>query len=306
VGLERFLKNFQEQPLNALPRARLDEWSGKAPPDERPLKDFDLDPELDKFHVTALGLKEPNDKAIQPHYRIRLSVTATDNNVETGPRVGQSKEKFTFLVVSEHELLAEIAKEEEGLHVKLEEALGRLKDAKIKLDKVAEELPNLPKEEFSPLARRTEELQEAIAKSWDVSREVHGDYKRILNELIANQVQKGMIDKVKDKIVEPLDFAIQGDFPHADDTMRELQKKLDAKVFDAPATEAARQALARVISRLEGVLEAMGDVSNINKLITVLIQIEKKEREQAEQLKDLLRKKTDDLIKSLEDKPKEK
>jgi hypothetical protein len=307
LPVKAFTDNFDKQFLRALPRVRLEELFTNEPPAEKLLKDFDLDPDRDTFNVAGLRLKEVDERVAQPHYRLRLSVTATDNNVETGPRVGQSKEKFTFLVVSENELLAEIAKEEEGLHVKLEEALNRLKDAKIKLDKVAQELPEAKPDELSPLARRTEELQEAIVKSWDVAREVHGDYKRILKELIANQVRVGMIGKVRDKICDPLDLAINGDFVAADETMRELQKKLDAKTSEPKMTEPAQQRLAAVIQRLEGVLEAMGDVSNINKLISALLQIEKSEREKAEQLQQILRKKEEDILKELGgEKPKEK
>jgi hypothetical protein len=304
--LKAFRDAFQGQFLKAVSRSRLDELLSKEPPAERLLKDFDLDPDRDTFNVGALGLKELDERAVQPHYRVRLSVTATDNNIETGPRTGQSKETFTFLVVSELELLAEIGKEEEGLHVKLEEAINRLKDAKIKLDKVAQELPEAKPEEFSPMARRTEELQEAIVKSWDVAREVHGDYKRILKELLANQVQAGMIAKVRDKICEPLDLAINGDFVAADETMRELQKKLEGKTSDPKATAAAQQRLAAVIARLEGVLEAMGDVSNINKLINTLLQIEKKEREEADRLHQILKDKEKELLEGGGTKPKDK
>src|SRR5262249_9054003 len=149
AALDTFEKLRREQTQQAVSRAKLDELL-RQPPVGALLKSFDLDPELEVFSVGKLGLKVADEKAVQPHYRLRLSVSATDNNIETGPGVGQSKEKFTFLIVSENELLAEIAKEEEGLHVKLEEAVNRLKDGKIKLDKVAQELPELKPDEFSP------------------------------------------------------------------------------------------------------------------------------------------------------------
>jgi hypothetical protein len=53
----------------------------------------------------------------------------------------------------------------------------------------------------------------------------------------------------------------------------------------------------------------MGDVTNINKLITALVQIEKTEREKADELRALYEKKSVELLQGDEkpkDKPKEK
>lgn len=270
------------------------------------LRDFEIDPDLEFFDVGKLSLKVTDEKAEQPKYRMRLWVAATDNNVETGPGVGLSKEKFSFLIVSENELLAEIAKEEEGLHLKLEEAVNRLKDGKIKLAKVAQDLPEAKPNEFSPLIRRSEEVEEAVGKSWDSSREVLNDYRRILKELKANLVQTGMINKVNDKICEPLDAAINTDFIGTDDALKEFHRKLDGAAADAKTLEVAQQRLQALIARLEDVLGAMGDVTTLNKLITALIQIEKSEREEYNRLQKLLKKQEEELLGPIDaPKPKE-
>jgi hypothetical protein len=276
-----------------------------APPRDVLLKDYTLDPDLEAFSVEPLGLKVADEKAAQPHYRLRLSVVATDNNIETGPRSSQSKERFTVLVVSEHELLAEIAKEEENLRIKLEDAINRLKDGKLKLEKVTQELPDLKPDEFSPLARRTEEIGESIVKSWDATREVFADYKRILKELKANRVQPGMINKVNDKICEPLDGAVSVDFVQSDESMHDFQKKLEEKSADRGAADLARQNLDRLINRLSGVLEAMADVTTINRIIEMLVKIEKGEREEYERLRKLLKQKQDEVLDNLSE-PKTK
>src|SRR5262249_53290051 len=157
-------------------------------------------------------------KEVQPRYRMRLWVTATDNNIESGPRSATSKEQFTFIIVSETELLAEIAKEEEGLHHKLEETVTKLKDGKVKLKQIARDLAasDLKPESYSPLAIRAQEIEETIGKGGDVSREILSDYERILKELDVNRVQQGMIKKVRDGIVEPLKTAGSDDFPNAE------------------------------------------------------------------------------------------
>src|SRR5207237_8222476 len=83
------------------------------PDDEEPTSGFDLQKIPQK-------LKIDEDKEIQPRYKMQLWVEATDNDIESGKHVGATREKFTFLLVSETELLAEISKEEEAPHLKFE------------------------------------------------------------------------------------------------------------------------------------------------------------------------------------------
>jgi hypothetical protein len=251
------------------------------------LLDHVLDPAEAVFDVERLKLKVGDDKAVQPHYRLRLWLTAADNNVETGPGVGRSKEQFNFLIVSENELIVEIAKEEEGLHLKLEEAVNRLKEGRGKLDQIVQELPKLRPDEFSPMARRAEEIAEAVLKSGDVSRDVHNDYRRILRELEVNQVQPGIISRVRNNICDPLEATLGREFVAADERMRELQKALDERKATSEQAGPAREALDRLIDRLSRVLDAMGDVTTINKLIATLVEIEKGEQRELKRLEEL-------------------
>jgi hypothetical protein len=275
-------------------------------PRQKLLTEYSIDPDVESFSVAALDLKVNDERAVQPHYRLELWVTATDNNIETGPRTGQGKERFVLLVVSENELLAEIAKEEESLHVKLEEAVTRLKDSRIKVDKIAEELPGLKANEFSPLARRAEEMDDAVVRSWDACREVLTDYKRILKELKVNRVQPGMIAKVSDKICDPLDAAINLEFVNADEAIRDLARRLDSKNGDRQTVDAARQSLDQLIARLASVLDAMADVTSINKIIEMLVKIEKGERQEYERLQLLLKQKQEEFLDSLSEPKKPK
>src|SRR5262249_39252533 len=70
----------------------------------------------------------------QRHYELRLYVSATDNNAETGPRKGPGRGPFTFLVVSENELIAEISKQELKLYNLLKEAVDTLDGRKASLE----------------------------------------------------------------------------------------------------------------------------------------------------------------------------
>jgi hypothetical protein len=303
VAVRGFQKLWEERAQEDVPLATLLERLQQEPPDQatlarRMIKDFPVDPEDDdaKFNVETLNLRVTDEKAVQPHYLLRLWLVATDNNIETGPRQGQSREKFTFLVVSEYELLAEIAKEEEGLRVKLEEAVARLKDGRLKLDRVRQELPMLKPEEFSSQATQMGRVEEALMKSWDAAREVHSEYKRILKELKANRVQSGMINKVSDKIVDPLEGAINQEFVRTDEALRDFHKTLDSKKADLPAADKARAELTQLIDRLDAVLSAMLDVMTINDLIRQLVNIESQEVKEIDRLKILLQKKEDELL----------
>lgn len=285
----------EEVPLAALQRALDEPVPGPQEIARRLIAEHNLDPDSELLDVGALGL-ESADPQVQRRYRLRLRVVATDNDAETGPHESPLRERFTILVVSEEELLAEIAKEEEGLYVKLKDTVDGLKEARAKLEAVIKDLPGLKPEELSPATRRAEEFGEAIAKGWNATREVHGDYGRILKELKANNGRPGqgrtglvakMITKVDDKIVKPLEIALDPEFPAADDSMHALQKKLEGKEKDLAAAAKAHDDLTRLIDRLTTVMDAMADLTSINELIKRLVLIRDAENAEVIRLKDL-------------------
>ncbi len=288
----------EKKPLATFVRL-LAEEDAQSKPQEKLLTNVTLDPDEEFFDVETLGLKVRDDQQAQPHYRMRLWIEALDNNVETGPGLGQSKEKFTILIISENDLLVEIAKEEESLHVKLEDTVNKLKDARNKLDQLIVELPVLQAAEFSPAALRADEIHATILRGWDVSREIHTDYRRILKELQANRVRPKIIEKVDRNICEPLDVAINREFVHSDESIAAFQKTLEAdKKANLEAAHLARLQLEQVIDRLTRVLDAMGDITTINKLIEQLVLIEKAERSAYGRFKEINDRLQDELLNS--------
>lgn len=312
VELDTFKVYLRRQEANNVVSAKLREMLRLPPPAEkRSLRDFtmELDPDRESFDLLQQfpRLKVSDERDTQPRYQLRLWLVATDNNVETGPSVGQSKEKFTFVVVSEFELLAEIAKEEEGLHVKLEDTVTRLKDTQLKLNQVAEELAaKLPEDQLRGMALRSQELEDVIVKASDMTREVHTDYSRILKELIVNRVGKKMIERVEDDICKPLEGALNQEFVRSQETLKAFRETLEAKKPDKKATELARQRLDELIDRLDKVLGAMGDLTNINKLILVVRTLEEGQNKQTEEFKKIRDRIIDEIAGGLEDTPKKK
>jgi 3-methyladenine DNA glycosylase/8-oxoguanine DNA glycosylase len=281
-------------------------------PESNLIRDVQLDPQDLKEHafdVDRLGLKVADEKQLQPRYRMRLWMVAEDNNVETGPGIGESKEKLVFLIVSENELLVEIAKEEESLHVKLEDAVNKLKDASAKLDQIKVELPILKANEFSPMARRTEEILETLARGSDISREVYMDYAKILRELQVNVVRSQIIERVERQICQPLNDALNQEFDRSDKSLRALLKSLEEQKKEAATVETAIKDMQDLISRLEGVLDAMGEMITLNKLIEQLIKLETEERAASEIFKSALQRMREDILNSVlegtDKKPKE-
>jgi hypothetical protein len=277
VTVAELMKRLRKRPLAVPAKDRA--LTSEEFLDNAILRDHSFDPEEEFFDVEKLRLTSEDPRMIQPRFRMRLWVSATDNNIETGPGTSQSKEKFLILIVPENELLTEIAKEEETLHLKLEESVGRLKDARGKLEQdIIQELPGLQPNEFSPKAQRAEQILETRDKALDVSREVYLDYSRILKELKANRVRPQIIDKVENNICAQLDGTINLEFVQAEEALKAFHKTLEAKKVDLPAANLAKEKMDNLIDRLTRVLDAMGDITTINKLIAQLTEIEKGER----------------------------
>lgn len=289
------------------------------------------------------SLKADSPDEVQPRYRVQLWVEAVDTDVETGRDVlktdkgdayrgnrGSSKEKLTFIIVSESELLTEIAKEEETLYIKLGEQVRKLQEGRDKLDLLKEFLTaeKVKPEQFSNIQARTDELVQSLDKAETDVRQVSDDYQRILRELITNAGEKppidsalpAMIEKVQEQIVKPLNVAVNGNdedksardtFPRTRAGLGELRtvaaKEGDfaAKVAETRATaDEARLRLDALIRRLADVMEKMERLSDINKIIKLLQEVEQEENRQKGVLKKIKDQLEDELLKGLRpDKP---
>jgi hypothetical protein len=289
LGKERF-ERYQEQKrdLERSPAPLLTEFT------------LDADREVFDLQKHLPGLKETDERTIQPRYRLRLWLVATDNNVETGPRASESKDRFSLIVVSETELLAEIAKEEEGLHLKLEQTLAKLKASRTKLQQVLNELadPKFEEKTFSPLATRVLEIAEVVSAGSITAREVHTDYRRIVREEEVNRVTKEKIDKERN-IVRLLDMALNQEFPRAEEMQREFQKSLESKQNDTKVSGNARDRLDALIARLQEVMDSMDKLTDINKLITMIKGIEEEQRDNKALLIALKKRIEEELLKGL-------
>jgi hypothetical protein len=300
--LRSFDEILNEKKLRDVTLEELRKRLAEAPPERSPLvPQFEVKPQFEGFDLRDRlpDLKVKDESQIQPRYRLRLTVTATDNNVETGPGVGPNKEPpFNVVVVGELELLVEIAKEEQNLHFKMEDTVTRLRDAKLRLEKLAEELPSLPDARMPTMAIRAQEIQETTGKARDVVQEVLTDYSRLLREMELNRVMPKLVERVKGDIVFPLEGAIRREFVQAEEAQDGYRKTLETgRKPDAAATKRTQESLEQLIERLSRVMDAMGEVTTINKLITKLREIEKG---QEEDIARILKKMQDEQRKKIE------
>ncbi len=308
VPLEGFQRALEGRSLEELSQSALDEkikehareqkrrlepQEKKEPADKkvesRPLlKDHSLKDEEGfdlKRYLPRLKALDPQKQA-QFHYVIKLSVEAADNNVETGPGVSRNKAPFTFLVVSENELLGQIAIEEEVLRDRLEKAAAKLRNAKTTIDEQTSKL-GIAGSDYTLVSLRVDDVRKSLLDAGTAAREVHGDYRRILKELEVNRVKRTKTDDVRDKIVFPLAEIVDpnvGNFTTTEAAVEKLYQLIDEDLAlkrteeNRPAhlenARASSQQLDRLLQRLNEVLIAMDEGVVESKLLEVLVNIE--------------------------------
>jgi len=314
VPLERLQKRLDDRAGEELTLNVLQERLTGPPPKTGLLKEHSLKEEegfdFNKY-LSKLQSKDPQKEA-QLHYLVRLAITATDNNVETGPGTGRTKMPLNFLIVSENELLGQILVEEDALRERLEKAVDYLKSHKIILDEQVGKLDDA-RTDLGLVGIRVEEVRKSVLDGASAAREVHADYSRILRELEANRVAPEKILRVDTQICRPLEEMIHptgGEFAKIDEIVQKLSQALesdgarqkaaaegtvpDPKVVDDLAEHRlanqkdalkARDDLVALIEHLDGVLRAMDKELVLGKLIENLLEVERAVRQSAERIR---------------------
>jgi hypothetical protein len=275
---------------------------------EHSLKDeegFDL-----KRYLPRLKALDPS-KEPQFHYLVKLSIEAVDNNVETGPGKGRNKAPLLFLVVSENELLGQIAIEEEVLFDRLDKADFKLRNAKTTLDEQVVKLSQTGSD-YSLVGIRVDDVRKALLDAGTAAREIHTDYRRILRELEVNRVRKSKIDDVRDKIVYPLGEIVDpnnGNFYTTEAAVEKLITGLDEDVNLKKGDEnrgshvanarLAVQQLERLLQRLHEISIAMNEGVIESKLLELIVNIERDQRQAAQVLRRIHNSEVDKIFNEL-------
>ena len=243
-----------------------------------------------------------------PFYRMDFWLEASDIDADDppGPHVSKSKETFTFLVVRENVLMAEIGKDEAkqygALHKRFQD-LGRLVMDKREFDALTQSEREPGKDSHDDLADETAALTLALAKINDPdvkpsdllqqsvragnviealekalaeTRVAVDKYDKLLREEQLNVVNKEVIDYTQKNILEKLQdlLAANGDFTQAQDGVGRFRKALDERTMsDKDRIDAARIAgtdlkpkMTTLMKDLYAVLESMRGRENLQSL----------------------------------------
>jgi hypothetical protein len=318
-------RSLQDIPLTALD-GLLTAKATRRLPWSHQLKDetgFDVKKHLPKLKTTDPG------KEGQLHYQLRLAVVATDNNIDTGAPLlderGQiiswgtatRSKSFFFLVVSENELLAQIALEEEVLYERLEKVMDKIKAGITTTEDQIRKLASADKPDVSLVAIRMNDVRgKAVLDAASVTREVTADYNRILREMEVNRVTASRSAKVRDKICLPLDELVspnQGAFTRCEDVVQKACQALeddvaanrlsDKKAHLANLRESQRQ-LESLRDQLNSILIAMSEGIAESKLLEILITAERNQRRNTETLRAMYNDEAERLLRDLLEPPK--
>jgi hypothetical protein len=301
------LAKQQKEPYRVLLRnfsIRADEWT---------------QPELDPLGSdlplwkTNPELKQTDPTRPQQRYQMQLWLEAVDTDLDSDktkdgrpqPHVRASEERFTFFIVSENELLAEIAKEEEKLYTDLNNMYEKLLEAQNKLGQANLDLSSsaLKVEDLGPVSARTDQISEVLEKSQNSTQEVYTSYARILREMKTNQVTQKFIDQVEKNIVNPLKD-VGRTFDDTRDAVAGFRKALDDKeAAPAPRIDAARKTGATAKEKMQNltreidkILASMQKMTTINELVKRLAEIEKSEADQYDTITKIYKKLEDELF----------
>lgn len=210
------------------------------------------------------------------HYRVRVWLEATDNSTETGPHTGRS-EPITFVVVSELELLAEVANEEELLQWKLDDRVAeRARRVQFNLQKLNDRLTAAKADQFPEFWWRATDAAESLKRAPEDIQDLETDYRRIVRELRANRVRADMIDRVEKTVCGQLDESLRREFTRSADAIDELCKRLEgddvAKARKAVA--AAEGRLDALLGRIRKVVDATRELNRVNRDIRLQLKLQ--------------------------------
>jgi hypothetical protein len=265
---------------------------------------------VDQARFQNKKLKVIGDNVFQPRYKVQIWVEGLDTDVEGGrdrdglptPHITPSKDRYTFLVVPEYELLLEINKSEEALNyrlIQLSRESGKSWEAD-SLTKMENDLgndlvqlaaANVKTPEIRQMAARIKVMKENLLKGQTYTQDVLNDYKMLILEMEMNRIDENKLAEKRRDVVTPLEKVINEAFPTAQKSMEKFEGSLykagEGTEPNAVALTRARQDgttaqadLRQLHGDLEAVIQALEQVANLAKEIEKLKKIA--DRKQAE------------------------
>jgi hypothetical protein len=265
------------------------------PPDEpQTVKEVRIrDQYADAFDLAAAipGLAETDPAKIQPRYRIEMNVLATDTNFETGPKTGQNVESVRLTVISEAELLVEIAKDEEIQIARLDDVLKKLREAQGKLSQTAGRLRDLapPPDILISAGVRAQDLAQDVSKARELTAQIQTEYKRLGNEALFNGIKKTR-ERIENEILRDLALILESGFATAEETHKNfLTALLEGRRPEESLIGKDQADLQTLISLVQALREKLGESNSLSKSLARLQQLVTEEQLRGKVLENLQR-----------------
>jgi hypothetical protein len=280
-ALPRFTEEFAKRrpdTLDAL-RRRLD--VPQPPDDPQVVKELRfLDQDTDVFDLRAAipALEEKDRSKMQSRYRIDVALQATDTNFETGPKVGQSLETVRLLVISEAELLVEMAKDEEVQIARLDDVLKKLREAQTKLAQTAGRLRDLapPPDILVSAGVRAQDLAQDVAKGRELTTAIQTEYKRLEKEARFNDIRQTQ-KRIEGEILRDLAQILDRGFANSEDTHKAFLSSLLEGRRPEEALIAKDQAdLQTLVNMVQALREKLGESVSLSKIRAELEKVKNK------------------------------
>ncbi|HEV3302837.1 MAG TPA: hypothetical protein VG055_24505 [Planctomycetaceae bacterium] len=232
----------------------------------------------ERFQVLPLDLKIGQ--------KLSLCVSAEDGDNVNGPHKSRGEE-YVFQIVSDEDLLAILYVKEVNLRERFERIIAEL-------DTVQKDLiehrgraqataaggsrggkPSGESESFGDLqtdvAVCAVRSLHQIRKSSVETASVEESFRGLLEELVNNAVHtQQMVERIGERIVQPLHQANEKDFPAADEALGLFKLEVDAQRDAVPRIDASIRAVANVVSRLKLALAEMQDLVKFHEAIARL------------------------------------
>lgn len=280
-------------------------------------------PDSDFFDVQFLKLAPNTRTEGQLHYRMDLSVQATDNNFATGPRSARNREPINLLVVSEPELLAAMNEDEDKLAARANATVEGVSKARANFQQVVR-AQNGTSSPIAPVRLKAIEVEQDIARARIDMQSMLLDCRRLYRECRINRIAEkttarygrlaNRIDRVlggdplivnaeEDDELRSGRIVPKGTFKATDPLLAQVANAIVApdggqagQWADQKLVEQAEMELVNLEQELMRIREELGTVIDLTKKVRALkLLLANRKRETSEQLVRLQKKLDEDL-----------
>jgi hypothetical protein len=259
-------------------------------------REFPLGPDGagERFSLTPLELKDGQ--------RLQLSVYAEDGDDQNGPHRARG-EVFTLRVVPGEELLSRLYEKELNLRQRFEQIISETKrvrdDLKQHEDRTAEWKAARTSDEkekkdkvdslYNSIDASARRSLHQVRTNQTESRAIEVAFGEIREEMVNNRVDTpALLDRIDRGVVAPLHGINETHYPELDDLLALFALSTERNEDPSARIPLAREAVDRLIVRMEQVLSEMQRRGNVNEIIQQLqniIERQQKLRDATEQRK---------------------